>query len=589
MLGFAGIALLVGGFLIVNTFQMLVAQRTRELGLLRALGASKKQINRSVLFEALLLGFFGATFGLAAGAGLAFGLVALMNAAGMNLSATDMSFGLSTAFAGYAVGIIVTVLAAWIPARRAARITPMAALRDAGQQGDRRSSRKRNIIGLTTTALGGAALVAAAAAGSNGTGGMLLALGVVVTLVGSILIGPMLAGAVIRVLGAWLPRLFGPVGMMAQRNALRNPRRTGATAAALMIGLALVAGMSVVGSSMVTSATAEMDKTVGADFIITTNGGLVVTPEVLAKAQSTPGLAHVTENKEVVGTVAGSSPNTAKLAFVAASPTLPDDFNVQTVAGSLQDVFKKDGIALPAKEAGNRGLRVGDQATVQFKDGTSTTLPILALTRDDTAFNQGLGYVSLATLAKSVPTDRTPQDLMLFAKAQKGQQDAAYQALKDGLTPFPQVTVKSQTDYKQMIKDSVGNVLKMVYGLLGLAIVVAILGVINTLALSVVERTREIGLIRAIGLGRRRLRRMIRLESIVIALFGALLGVGLGLAWGVTAQKVMAGFGFGTLAVPVGTIVSVFVGAAVVGLLAALLPAFRASRMNVLRAIATDG
>jgi putative ABC transport system permease protein len=331
-----------------------------------------------------------------------------------------------------------------------------------------------------------------------------------------------------------------------------------------------------------------MDKSVGADYIITTNGGLVITPEVLAKAQAAPGLAHVTENKFLTATVSGTSGD-GKMQIVAASPTMTQDFDAATTAGSLSDVFSKQGIAIPAAEAKTRNATIGSTLTVTFHGGTPVKLPVLAILSDKTVFNHGDGYVSLDTLGRSLPAAAQPNDLMLFAKADKGRQDQAYQGLKDGLAPFPQVTVKSQTDYKQLIHDQVGGVLNMVYGLLGLAIVVAILGVVNTLALSVVERTREIGLIRAIGMARRKTRRMIRLESVVIALFGAALGVGLGLAWGVAAQRVLSGIGISTLAIPVTTIVAVFLGAAVVGLLAALAPAFRASRMNVLRAIAADG
>jgi putative ABC transport system permease protein len=588
MLGFAGISLMVGAFLIVNTFQMLVAQRTRELGLLRALGASRRQVNRSVRFEALMLGVIGATLGIAAGAGLAYGLIGIMNGVGLKLDTADMSVTPASVIAGYAVGVLVTLLAAWIPARRAARITPMAALRDAGTPGDRRASRIRNGIGLLITGGGAAALIGGAASGADAAGGLLLGLGVLVTLIGAILLGPLLAGLVIRVLGVWMPAVFGSVGTMAQRNALRNPRRTGATAAALMIGLSLVSGMAVVGSSLVNSATAEMDKTVGADYIVTTNGGLMITPEVLAKTQAIPGLAHVTENKFLNATVSGTAGD-GKMEIAASSATMPQDFNVRTTAGSLADVFAKEAVALPAAEAKSRNVTIGSVVTVQFHGGTALKLPVLAILRDDTVFNHGDGYVSLDTLNKSVPAAAQPSDELLFAKADPGQQAKAYQALKDGLAPFPQVAVNNQTDYKKVLNDQVGGVLNMVYGLLGLAIVVAILGVVNTLALSVVERTREIGLIRAIGMGRRKTRRMIRLESVVIALFGAALGVGLGLAWGVAAQRVLSGIGVTTLAVPVGTIVTVFLGAAVVGLLAALAPAFRASRMNVLRAIAADG
>jgi putative ABC transport system permease protein len=187
-----------------------------------------------------------------------------------------------------------------------------------------------------------------------------------------------------------------------------------------------------------------------------------------------------------------------------------------------------------------------------------------------------------------VPADRMPLTEMVLAEAAAGQQDKAYEALKKSLATYPQYEVMDQTDFKQTLKDQVGQMLNMVYGLLGLAIIVAILGVVNTLALSVVERTREIGLMRAIGLSRRQLRRMIRLESVVIALFGALLGLGLGMGWGATAQKLLALEGLKVLEIPWPTIIGVFVGSAFVGLFAALVPAFRAGRMNVLNAIATE-
>ncbi|WP_143673169.1 ABC transporter permease, partial [Streptomyces griseiscabiei] len=239
MLGFAGIATLVGVFLIVNTFSMLIAQRTRELGLLRALGADRRQVRRSVLTEAALLGLVGSTAGLAVGIALAFGLIELMGAFGMNLSSAEMVIGVGTPIAAYVVGLGVTFVAAYLPARRASTVSPMAALSDAEIAGVGRPLKVRAIVGAVVGAAGAAALVGCAVSSDTGSAASLLGLGVVLTLVATVIAGPLLVRPVIRVLGGAFPALFGSVGRMSQRNALRNPRRTGATAAALMVGIAL--------------------------------------------------------------------------------------------------------------------------------------------------------------------------------------------------------------------------------------------------------------------------------------------------------------------------------------------------------------
>jgi putative ABC transport system permease protein len=238
--------------------------------------------------------------------------------------------------------------------------------------------------------------------------------------------------------------------------------------------------------------------------------------------------------------------------------------------------------------AEEHGLTVGSKVKVDFRDGGTATLTVRAITSDEVVIDKGAMYASITTVAEHVPAEKMPLDIMVFAAAKEGQQDAAYKALKSALHDYPQYTVRDQTDYKEALKDQIGQLLNMIYGLLALAIIVAVLGVVNTLALSVVERTREIGLMRAIGLSRRQLRRMIRLESVVIALFGALLGLGLGMGWGATAQQLLALEGLTVLEIPWPTIGGVFVASAFVGLFAALIPAFRAGRMNVLNAIATD-
>ncbi|MEU3184340.1 FtsX-like permease family protein [Streptomyces sp. NPDC006923] len=588
MLGFAGIAFLVGIFLIVNTFSMLVAQRTREIGLMRALGSSRKQVNRSVLLEAVLLGIVGSVAGVGAGVGLAVGLMKVMSAIGMELSTQDLTVKWTTPVIGLVLGVVVTVLAAYVPARRAGKISPMAALRDAGTPADGRAGWIRAALGLVLTGAGAAALLTSAGADEASEGSLFLGAGVVLTLIGFVVIGPLLAGGLVRVLSVVVLRMFGPVGRMAERNALRNPRRTGATGAALMIGLALVACLSVVGSSMVASATDELDKSVGADFIIQSGNGQPIMPQAQAALEKTPDLAHVTEYKWVDVKLTDPSGKTDDVGLVAADPSYAQDLRRETVAGELAAAYGKNAMSVGDAYAKEHGIEVGDEMSVSFPGGKTAGLKIAAITSDDTSVDKGAMYTNITTAELYVPADKMPKNMIMFAAAEDGKEKEAYAALKDSLAAYPQYKVQDQTDFKQDLKDQIGQLLNIVYGLLALAIIVAVLGVVNTLALSVVERTREIGLLRAIGLSRRQLRRMIRLESVVIALFGALLGLGLGMGWGTAAQKLLALEGLGVLEIPWPTILTVFVASAFVGLFAALVPAFRAGRMNVLNAIATE-
>ncbi|MFI1101108.1 ABC transporter permease [Streptomyces melanogenes] len=590
MLGFAGVAFLVGIFLIVNTFSMLVAQRTREIGLMRAIGSSRKQVNRSVLVEALLLGFFGSVLGVGAGVGLAVGLMKLMGSMGLELSTDDLTVKWTTPVVGMLLGIAVTVLAAYLPARRAGKISPMAALRDAGTPADGKAGLVRAIIGLVLTGAGAASLYAAAHADKASSGSGVLALGVVLTLIGFVIVGPLLASGVVRVISVLVLRMFGPVGRLAERNALRNPRRTGATGAALMIGLALVACLAVVGSSMVASATSELDKSVGADFIIQSskNDGQPIVPQAAAAVRRAPGIAHFTDYKPVDAKITTPDGKTSSEDLAAASPTYAQDLRRETVSGKLSEAYGKDAMSVGDKFAKDHDVKVGSVLTVAFKNGRTAHLRVAAITSDDTNVDKGAKYTNVTTAERYVPADRMPKNMIMFAKAEDGKAKEAYASLKAALKKYPQYKVQDQTDFKKDLKDQIGQLLNIVYGLLALAIIVAVLGVVNTLALSVVERTREIGLMRAIGLSRRQLRRMIRLESVVIALFGALLGLGLGMSWGTTAQKLLALEGLNVLDIPWPTIITVFVASAFVGLFAALVPAFRAGRMNVLGAIASE-
>jgi putative ABC transport system permease protein len=590
MLGFAGIAVLVGVFLIVNTFSMLIAQRTRELGLLRALGADRRQVRRSVLTEAVLLGLVGSTVGLAAGIGLAAGLIRLMSAFGMNLKTTDMVIGWTTPLAAYVVGVGVTFVAAYLPARRAATVSPMAALADAEVAGVGRPLKVRAVAGSAIGVTGAAALAGCAAASRTATAVSLLGLGVVLTLIATVVAGPLLVRPLIRVLGGAFPALFGSVGRMSQRNALRNPRRTGATAAALMVGLALVGGMSVASASMTRSFDRQIEKTLGADFVVQGGGRPQPFSKDLTDAvRATPGAGLVV--RERLAPIAVRLPDGRRVETTAGGydRQLDSVAHIKYAAGNTAAALADGHIAMDAGFADKHGVRVGDVLPVEFQGDRRAQLTVGALTDQETA--EGLGvqgglFFGIRTLDTYAPGT---QDLALFVNAAPGTgADQLRSRLERTLASYPQVQVRDQADYKKLVHDQIAVLLYLVYALLGLAIVIAVLGVVNTLALSVVERTREIGLLRAIGLARRQLRRMIRLESVVIAVFGAVLGLALGLVWGVCTQQVLALQGMTALAIPWSTIVAVVIGSAVVGIVAALLPALRASRMNVLAAIAHE-
>ncbi|MCH5674516.1 ABC transporter permease [Streptomyces gilvus] len=589
MLGFAGIAVLVGIFLIVNTFSMLIAQRTRELGLLRALGADRRQVRRSVLTEAVLLGLVGSTLGLAAGIGLAAGLIKLMGTFGMNLTTAEMVVGWATPVAAYVVGVGVTFVAAYLPARRAAGVSPMAALADAEVAGLGRPLKVRAVAGSVVGVLGVAALAGCAASSKTAQAASLLGLGVVLTLIATVIAGPLLVRPMIRVLGGAFPALFGSVGRMSQRNALRNPRRTGATAAALMVGLALVGGMSVASASMSRSFDRQIDKTLGADFMVQNSNFMPFNQEITDRVRATDGVRLVV--RERFTAVAVRLPDGKRVETTAAGfdPRLDDVAHITYTRGDTASALADGGIAMDASFADDHHVRLGSVLPVEFPGRQTTRVRVGALTNQDGSSGfgtQGGLYFGIATVEKYVPGG---QDSVLYVdKAAGTSADQLRKNLETTLKPYPQVQVRDQADYKKLIHDQIAVLLYLVYALLGLAIIIAVLGVVNTLALSVVERTREIGLLRAIGLARRQLRRMIRLESVVIAVFGAVLGLALGLVWGVCTQQVLALQGMKALAIPWGTIVAVVIGSAVVGVVAALLPALRASRMNVLAAIAHD-
>ncbi|GAB2916044.1 MULTISPECIES: ABC transporter permease [Streptomyces] len=581
LLGFAGLSLLVGAFLIVNTFSMLVAQRTREVGLLRAVGASRRQIGRAVLFEAVFLGATGSLMGVAVGLGLA---VILLEATGTE-SAVVVRPG--TLLLSLGVGIIVTAGSAYLPARRASRVSPMAALRDHGISEGDAHGRGRAWIGGLLTAAGAASLVGAGLAERSEPGAILLALGVVVTLIGFIIWTPVLARLLIRLVSLAVLRPFGAVGRLAERNALRDPRRTGATAAALLIGLSLVTGLSVTGSSMVASVEEQLDNSTGTDFVIEPPTGQLINAEAERAVKSVDGLKTVTDRKRLTVTLVTPGGKKTRSSLIAADTSYLRDLHVATVAGRMTDAYGVGGMSVDENFAKKHGLDVGSALQVGLAEGVTTQLTVKAVTVES-PFDRGAMYTGLPNLLNSVPAGQVPANDAMYATAEDGQAARAYSGLKKELAAYPHIRVRDISDYKKSMQDQVSEVLTMVYGLLALAIVVAALGVVNTLALSVAERSREVGLLRAVGMSRVQIRRMIRLESVVVSVFGALIGVGLGLAWGVTSHELLALSGFELLDVSWETIATVMTGSVLVGLLAALVPGRRASGMDILTAIKKD-
>ncbi|MEU9047816.1 MULTISPECIES: FtsX-like permease family protein [unclassified Kitasatospora] len=582
LLGFAGLAVLVGIFLILNTFSMLVAQRTRELGLLRALGAGRRQVTRSVLTEALLLGVVGSTLGLGAGIGLAALLKSLISSFGVDLSGTALVINPLTPAAAYGVGVLVTLVAAYLPARRAARISPMAALREAATPPVAPLGR-RTALGTVLLPAGLGLLYGAATHHATLiTAAGLLGGGIVASLVALVVLGPPLSRLVVHGLGAPFPKLFGAVGRISRLNAVRNPRRTGATAGALMISLSLVGAIAVLAASLTTSINRDVDNTFGADYVLTGNGQQPIGHEVTAKVHAIPGVQAVTRQRYAVAHLGGFQ---LVLSGVDVA-TVDQAVKPQYVAGSTADVAAGK-VMVDETTAKADGLRIGSPVELHFLNGNVGTLTVGAISKPPAGAGKdgGSWEVSLDTLGTYAPE---AQDFTLYLNTAPGADKKQVQtALDTALAGYPQVTVQSQADYKNQITGQVNTVLYLVYALLALAILIAVLGVINTLALSVVERTREIGLLRAVGTSRRQIGRMIRLESVLIAVHGALLGLALGLAWGIAGQKVLTLYGVTALSIPWTTILAVLAGSALAGLAAAILPAMKAARTKVLTAIAT--
>ncbi|SEG66577.1 putative ABC transport system permease protein [Thermomonospora echinospora] len=569
---FALISIFVGAFIIFNTFSMLVAQRTRELALLRAIGAARRQITRAVIGEAVAVGFVGATLGLAVGAGLS---VLLQSVVGIDGSG-GLVFTAMPVIWSYVVGIGVTVVSAYFPARRAAKIPPVAAMRDDVAL-PQRSMRIRIAVGGALTA-GGAVLMALGLGGVELGGNVMIPIGVgaLAVFLGVAMLAPVISGPVVRVLGAVYPRVFGTPGRMAQRNALRNPRRTAATAAALMIGLALVTTVNVLGSSMRASVNAEIDKVLGADYLVEAQGQGGVDATAVKAVTAVPGVEQALPLYQGNGKING------KNAWFAAADeaALTAGARLEMKSGSTR--LGTDGMMVDTDIAEARNWQVGTVVPVQFAGGATERLRIVGTY----APNQLLGpRVVAAEAFKKNTVNPTPFVLVVNTASTDA---ATMAALERALAGHPGLEVRDQAAFKESMSQQIDGLVNFLTVLLTMSIIIAAVGVINTLALSVIERTREIGLLRAVGVSRRQLRRMIRLESVVIALFGALLGIGIGVLFGSATQRALVDQGLTVLSVPVVTLAVYLVLAAVIGVLAALWPAWRAGRMDVLKAISVE-
>jgi putative ABC transport system permease protein len=579
LLVFAFFALIVGAFIIANTFSMLVAQRTRELGLLRAVGASRGQVLRVVLGEAVVIGLVGAIAGIGVGLGLAAALQALFGSFGL-----DISGGLPvlprTIVWSLVVGIGVTLIAAVLPAFRASRIAPVVALRDdvAAPAG---GVLRRGIVGAVFVAVG-VAVVVPAVTGDQVRWWFIL-LGSILVLIGAVVAAPAATRPVVRLVAAPFVTVGGVVSRMSRENALRNPRRTATTATALMIGLALMAGVSVIASSMRASVSDLVESQLTADYVLNGGGVAQFPPSVSTRVADLPDVASVAQ----IGVVNVKVGDDTEYAIAGTSQGIVDNVKTEVRSGSLS-ALDSGQVVISESTAKDRGWKVGSQLDASVGSLTGQRLTVGAVMADNQVLNNPAIVVPRSLYDKAVPA-AMQGDFLVYVKAKDGADtDALRTELTNVVKPFIVVSVQDGDEFTNSQADQINQLLYIMYALLALTVIIAVLGIINTMALSVFERTREIGLLRAVGLSRRQLRRMITLESVQTSVFGSILGAVLGLALGIVVQRGLVSEGLEKLSIPWLQIALVVVGAAIAGVLAAILPAWRAVRLDVLRAISTE-
>jgi putative ABC transport system permease protein len=585
LLGFAAVGLLVGAFIIFNTFTILVSQRTRELGLLRSLGASRRQVVGSVVAEAGVVGLLAAVVGFLAGIGLAELLLGLLPRFDLPVPDTGLVVIGRTLVACAFVGVAVTIAAALPPAIRASRTAPIAAIVDAPPSGSAPLV-WRSAIGVVVLALGAAVMGYGLTADLTTEYAVAVSfLGGFVAFLGIVVLGPLLARQLAALVGRPLPSLIGVTGTLARGNAMRNPRRTAATAAALVVGLGLVSLVAIFAHSVKTSMRRSLAESVRADFIVTAPQFLGFSTAVERVASSVPAV------DEIVGlrfgeAVVGEEPETVA---GATARGIDDVFDLSFVAGGPERVAGGNGVVISEEAARAHGVGVGERLTIWYPRLGPQDVPVVGVYEnrrvtgafpvdvlvDTEAFEQGFGG--------------TQQDTLVYVTAEPGREAEAGRVLRDVLAgPFPNVSVETVDQYRAAREETVDQFLNVFLALLFLSEVIAVLGIVNTLMLSVYERTRELGLLRVVGMTRRQVRRMVRGEAVVIAVIGSVLGVIVGLVWGWAVVTALSGEFVDDFSVPGGQLAVFVMVFAIAGVIAAIVPAWNASRLDVLDAIATE-
>jgi putative ABC transport system permease protein len=568
LLVFAFVAVFVGAFMINNTFSITVAQRTRHLAMLRALGASRRQVRRTVLGESLAIGVIGSGVGLLAGVGVAIGLNALFRAMGVELPDGPMKIVPSSMAISALVGVLITVGSAWLPARRAGRVAPIEALREVSL--DRSGASLRRIVsGTVVSALGVFALLA----GLGGAGIELVGLGALTSMIGVAVLGPVLARPVIGLFGLLVGRR-GVTAEMAVRNARRNPKRTARTAASLMIGVALVAFIAVFAASAKTSFGGSLEGTFTGTHIVDSGaydgiGGL--STDLADELRTTSGVQTVSQTRVNPAVVDGSE--TTLYGFTA--ETVGEIFDLGSVNGDL-DSLGVDGIAVDAGYAADHGWELGTVVAATVASGPRSF--VVRATYANASEWLGSYFVDIAAFDDFAPDQL---DFRVYAVGDD-------QAVRDVAAPYASAEVLDADQFMERVTGEIDQILAIIYALLALAVLIALLGIANTLALSIFERRRELGLLRAVGMARHQVRSMIRGEAIMIALFGTSLGLGVGSFFGWASIRALRSEGFEQFTYPVANIAVVVLVACVAGAIAAIAPARRAARLDVLQALAAD-
>ncbi|WP_405530773.1 FtsX-like permease family protein [Streptomyces avidinii] len=575
---FAGVALFIGSFLIVNTFTMLVARRTREIALLRAIGATRRQVVRSLLQEAVLVGLAASALGFLLGLGIASVLPQLLGTTQQELPRGPLVVGPLPVAAALAVGVGVTVLAAWLPSRKAARIAPVEAMRTADQPPTATASRVRGAAGALLLVLGAGLLLSLAGAKDASEENLRSAMfGCALLVVAVIVLAPLLAVPVIGLSGRLTGRL-GIAGRLAHRNALRDPRRTAATASALLVSTALVAGLAVIGHSTGRALDRQAAAGLSADYVIGTHTSTTgIDPEAVRRVADAPGVRTATAVSDSTLFIGGGVRRISGVDPAAVPSVMRLDF----VSGSLKDLGPGR-IAVSRTLARENGVSTGGRVAARIGGPGQDLTPytVVGVYEDNPTAQDALG---LRTEVQRSGFDPGSVQRVLV-RADSG---ATKDRLRTATGNNPLLKVQDRDELVQEAAGSLSTLLTLTYGLLALGGVIAVLGIMNTLAMSVSDRTREIGVLRAIGMDRAGIRRMIRLESLTVAAFGTLLGLAAGLfgAWTVGALTNGALKGY-SLALPWGTLLLLCLVSLTTGTVAAALPARRAAALSPLEAVA---